>query len=170
MKISANWKLERHTIELIKAFSRVLGVTQVALLSDCVATGAKVHVGGVRNQSAQWTALLRRYSADTAIELGVVVGPDGDPVARVLIDGEEREGVVGAVVVEEDRGHAHVFVSVVDFVNDEAAAVRIGRDVIWTRSLVAAARLPWPLDSSASVVRSLGELVPQAQAEEAEAS
>jgi len=166
VKISANWKLERHTIELIKAFARVLGVTQVQLLADSVATGAKVHTVGTRNALAQWKELLRRYSAGTQVELSVVAGPDGNPAARVLIGGEELENVVGAVAVEADRGHAHVFVAVSDPLDNEVATVRVGRDVLWVRPLVAAARLPWPIDPSVTVVRSLGELVPQ----EAEAS
>jgi len=158
-KTAAGWRLDDRTIDLVRSFAAHLRVTQVQLVDNAITAAARTHAVATKNHNAAWRELNRRCGPDALVTVRIVEGEDDRPEAVVLVDGEERDDVRAHLVQEPERLYSHVFIEVVGYCGEEAGTVRIGHDILLTRPLLAAAKLPWPVDSSMVLSGRLGELV-----------
>jgi len=158
-KTAAGWKLDERTIDVVKSFAAFLRITQVRLVDDAITAAARTHTVASKNHNAAWRELNRRCGPDALVTVRIVEGEVDRPEAVVLVDGEERDDVCAHLVLEPERLYTHVFLEVVGYCGEEAGTVRIGHDVLLTRPLLAAAKLPWPVDSTMVLSGLLGELV-----------
>jgi len=158
-KVQAGWKLDERTIDLVRSFSAFLRVTQVRLVCDAVTAVARMHHVASGNHNSVLRELHRRYGPAATIKLRIVEAADGEPEGQVLIDGEQREDVRVHLVLEPERFFTHTFLEVRGHEDDGVGTVRVGHDVLLTRPLLAAGRLPWPVDPATSIVGRLDELM-----------
>jgi hypothetical protein len=144
--------------ELRQGYAEFLGISEEQLMEDGAYAAMIIHRRATISHNQIWAELVRRYGKDAPISIRL-----DEQEAHVLIDGEKRRDVLGAVVTEKG-GRAHVFLDVVGFHPEDMATVKIGDTIVLTRPAVPAAHLPWPPDPAKRLVARLGELLEQESA------
>lgn len=159
VKEVASFRFDEMILKGIKNFAAFLGVSQAKLIEDSVEACVRMQQVAARSHNAVWDELRSRYGDDARVRIKILnVDQPGTEEAQILIEGEERDDVLPALVLEPEAEKAHVFIDVKDWYPESVATVRIGPAVLITRPMLAAAHLPWPLAPNLVMEARLGDM------------
>jgi hypothetical protein len=162
VKEVASFRFDEDAIKLIDDLAAFLGVGKAKLVEDSIKAVASIQSVAARQHNATWEEVRRRYGGSAQVTIKVVLDENGQEKGRILIDGKEPEDVTAEIVLEErvnGPGMTHVFIDVKNWPRAEYGTVRVGPTVFLTQPLLAAARLPYPVDPTIGLVATLDELV-----------
>ena len=152
------FRLDSEVVELLDGLSKQLQVSQTEIVAEGIRVLAAAHYEAFKRQHDDLDLIRRTYDGAQQL-MAAVFEEEGEPVGRVVIDGQPVDDVLVHPYVDAEAGVAHLYLSVPRSHVDLPIVARIGKQALFLpHPRFALGELPWPAKKNYGIFIDLRDL------------